>query len=141
MPRPDLSSLRRELLGSGIAPRHVHRAVIEIDEHFDDLVAEGLDDGRDRHTAEFTALETLGDLAYVAEAMRNQPALKSWAWRYPHLARVVYPLACVVALPAVPVIAGVQHASLIFRWAACLLIGGFVTAFMFLVLQLSITPG
>ncbi len=141
MPRPDLSSLRHELLRSGISPRHVHRAITELDEHFDDLVEERLDDGRDRQAAECAALEALGSLACVAEAMRGQPALKSWAWRYPQLARLVYPLACVVALPAVPVIAGVQHASLVFRWAACLLIGGFVTASMFLMLQLSITLG
>ncbi len=141
MPRPDLSSLSRELLRSGISPRHVHRAVTELDEHFDDLVEESLNDGFDRQAAEYAALEALGSLACVARAMRDQPALKSWAWRYPQLARLVYPLACVMALPAVPVIAGVQHASLVFRWAACLLIGGFVTASMFLVLQLSITLG
>ena len=141
MPRPDLVSLRRELLRSGVSPRHVHRALTELDEHFDDLVDAGLHDGQDRPAAEYIALDALGDLAGVAEAMRDQPALKSWAWRYPHVARVIYPLACVAALPAVPVIAGMQHASLVFRWAACVLIGGFVTAFMFLVLQLSIMPG
>ena len=55
------------------------------------------------------------------------------------LALIVYPLACFVALPAVPVIAGVQHASEVGRWLTGLLLGGLVTATMFLVLQLAIT--
>ena len=71
--------------------------------------------------------------------MRQQPGLKSWAWRYPRVAMLVYPLACVAALPAVPIIAGVRHAPHVIRWAACLFIGAFVTAAMFLLLQLSIT--
>ncbi len=139
MPRPNLSVLRTELLHSGISAGHVYRAITELDEHFEDLVSEGLDDGRDRLVAERMAVEALGDLAAVSEAMRQQPELKSWAWRHPRVAMVIYPLACIAALPAAPLIAGIQNASHVIRWAACLLIGGFVTALMFLLLQLTIT--
>jgi hypothetical protein len=140
MPRPNFTGLRNELLQSGISPGHVYRAITELDEHFEDLVDAGLADGRKRLAAETHALEALGNLSEVSSAMRQQPELRSWAWRHPRLAMFVYPLACVAALPAVPVIAGVQHASQIARWTICLLIGGFVTALMFLVLQLSISP-
>ncbi len=139
MPRPNFTGLRRELLRSGISPRHVYRAITELDEHFEDLVHAGLEDGRERVVAERNAMDALGDLGAVSRAMRHQPELKGWAWRHPRLAMFIYPLACIAALPAVPVIAGVQHAPQIARWAICLLVGGFVTALMFLVLQLSIT--
>ena len=116
------------------------RAITELDEHFEDLVFAEIEDGSERATAERNAVAALGDLVEVSRAMQQQPELKSWAWNYPRLARIVYPLACIVALPAVPVIAGVQNASLLARWAVCALVGGFVTALMFLVLQLSISP-
>lgn len=140
MPRPNLGELRHELLSSGISPRNVYRAVTEIDEHFEDLVDAGLEDGRNRRDAEIFAVDALGDLGDISEAMCSQPDLKSWAWRHPRLAVLVYPLACVAALPAAPLVAGVQNAGTIARWAACLLVGGFLTAFLFLVLQLSISP-
>jgi hypothetical protein len=140
MPRPNFIELRSELLQSGISPAHVYRALTELDEHFEDLVDARVADGHERIVAETHAIDALGDLGEVSSAMRRQPELRSWAWRHPRLAVLVYPLACVAALPAVPVIAGVQHASQIARWAICLLVGGFVTALMFLLLQLSITP-
>ncbi len=139
MPRPNFIELRNELLQSGISPGHVFRAITELDEHFEDLVHAGLEDGRERSVAERNAMDALGDLGEVSRAMQQQPELKGWAWRHPRLAMIIYPLACVAVLPAVPVIAGVQHASQIARWVICLLVGGFVTAFMFLMLQLSIT--
>jgi len=140
MPRPNFGELRNELLNSGISPSHVCRAVTEINEHYEDLVDAGLDDGRGRRDAEKFAVGALGDLKDISAAMREQPELKSWAWHHPKLALLVYPLACVAALPAVPLVAGVQNAAEIARWAACLLVSGVLTAFLFLVLQLSISP-
>ena len=138
MPRPDFSTLKKELLAAGISPRHTRRALTEIDEHFDDIVDEAVADGLDRADAERLAVQAIGDLSEVAHAMAEQPELKSWAWHYPRLALIVYPLACVAALPAIPVRAGVEHAPQIGRWIMCLALGAFVTALMFLVLQLSI---
>lgn len=140
MPRPNLGELRDELLGSGISPSHVYRAVTEINEHFEDLVDAGIEGGRERPEAERFALDALGDLNGIAQAMREHPELKSWAWRHPKLALLVYPLACVAALPALPLVAGVQNAAVIARWAVCLMLSGFLTAFLFLMLQLSISP-
>lgn len=102
MPRPDFVELRTELLRSGISPGHVFRAITELDEHFEDLVCADIEDGCERVTAERNAMNALGDLAEVSRAMQQQPELKSWAWNYPRLARIVYPLACIAALPAVP---------------------------------------
>ena len=62
MPRPDLSQLQTQLLRSGVAPRHVHRTVVELDAHFDDLVDEALDSGTDLAQAEQQAIRQLGDI-------------------------------------------------------------------------------
>ena len=139
MPRPDLSDMERELLACGISPKYVQRAITELDEHFDDLVEERVATGQDRGTAELDACAALGNSRDIANAMKQQDELRGWAWRWPRVARVVYPVACLAALPAVPLIAGIQHAQLLARWAACLMLGALVTATMFLVLQLTIT--
>ncbi|MDX1506871.1 MAG: hypothetical protein R3358_01240 [Woeseiaceae bacterium] len=138
MSRPDFGILRKQLLEAGISPRRTYRAITELNDHFDDIVDAAMADGRSRAEAERIATEALGELSEVSAAMAQQPQLKSWAWHHPRLALLVYPLACLAALPAVPLIAGVQHASEIGRWLTCLALGAFVTALMFLVLQLSI---
>ena len=139
MPRPDFEQFAHDLRRAGIAERHVRRAELELSEHFDDLVEDAIQKGKDRIDAECRAAETLGDLDIVGEAIRSRPEMRSWALRWPRLALVFYPLACVAALPAAPVIVGVQNAPVLARWATCLLLGGLVTATMLLVLQLSIT--
>ncbi len=139
MPRPDFERFARDLRRAGIAEKHVRRAELELSEHFDDLVEEAVRNGHDRNEAECRATESLGELDIVGEAIRARTELRSWAFRWPRLALVVYPLACIAALPAAPVVAGVQNAPILARWTSCLLLGGLVTATMLLVLQLAIT--
>ena len=66
MPRPDLSRLRADLLRSGVAPRHVKRAELELGDHFADLVEDGLASGLDRQEAESRALRALGNVDHIA---------------------------------------------------------------------------
>lgn len=139
MSRPELSRLRQQLLRSGVAPRHVQRTVAELDEHFDDLVDDALANGDDKVRAERQAIRQLGDIDVLADAVCARPELRSWASGYPRFALVVYPLACLAVLPAVPLIAGIANASYLARWIACALLSGLVTATILLVLQLSIT--
>lgn len=139
MPRPNLTALRNEMLQAGISTHHVYRTLTELDEHFDDLVDAYLEQGIECSEAEKLAVARIGDPQDISERMRRIPELKSWAWRWPKLALVIYPLACLAALPAVPVMAGVRHASSVGRWLAGMLGAGIVTATMFLVLQLTIT--
>ena len=77
---------------------------------------------------------------FVSE-MASHRELKTWSYRYPRLAVVVYPVACLAVLPAVPVVAGIAHRTALMRWGASLLGAGLVTAVMLLVLQLSIILG
>ena len=42
---PDFDALSRKLLKRGISPRHAHRAVNELRDHYDDLIDAAVDDG------------------------------------------------------------------------------------------------
>ena len=129
------------MLESGVLPVHARRAARELEEHYEDLVDAGLAGGKDAFDAHESARAALGDLSDIRVAMAAQDTLKAWAWRWPRLALVVYPVAFVLALPAAPVYAGIRHAPAIGRWLACLLLGGVVTLSMFLFLELAIMTG
>jgi len=135
MPRPGLADLQNDLLRAGIAPRHVRRTVGELNDHFEDLVNDALIDGTNIDAAQVQALGDLGDLRDVAQAMRLQPELRSWAYRFPHLAMVVYPM---TFFAIKPIMVGVELAGQVARWATCMFLGGIVTAAIFLFMQLSI---
>lgn len=139
MPAPDFAAMQSRLLRSGVSPHHVERTLLELRDHFDDLVDAAKDGGADRRTAEQLAIEELGDLDDISAAICERGELRSWAADYPRLALVVYPLACAAMLPAVPVIVGVANASYVGRWLGCALVSALVTASILLVLQLSIT--
>jgi len=135
----DLSRLQSELLRSGVAPRHVRRTVDELSDHYEDLVEQGLSEGLDSRSARCGAVTMLGEVEVIAQAVRAQPELRSWAFRFPRVAAVVYPLTFVMLLPAAPVFIGAAHANHLAKWVVCLFLSGVVTAAMFLMLQLAIT--
>lgn len=139
MRQPDFDALRAGLLSAGVAPRNVKRAVLELREHYDDLVEEAVAAGLGKGAAERQARRELGDLERIADDIASRPELRGWAWQHPRLAMVVYPVACIAVLPAVPLIAGVVNAPALARWIGCALMGGLVTASMLLVMQLVIT--
>lgn len=130
--------LETRLVERGIRRREVKRLLDELGDHFDDLVDAAVDAGIPRHEAETRAERQLGTAQDIERAALSQPALRSWAWRWPVVASVVYPAAWLAALPLVPVLAGMRHAGSIVRWMICLLAGAAVTATMLLLLQLSI---
>ena len=138
MPDLDLTGLRKHLLRSGIAPRHVRRTVAELSDHYDDLLQSELQAGADPDAAHGKALDALGDMRDVAAAIRSRPELRAWSHRMPYLALVVYPLTCLALLPVVPVMAGVAHVRDLARWLTCIFLGGVITAALFLIMQLSI---
>jgi hypothetical protein len=141
MREPDFDDLAARLLQSGIAPRHAHRTVNEIRDHYDDLVDAALHCGASDYDARLAASRELGQMDDLVAQMSARRELKSWAFRYPRAAMVVYPLACLAVLPAVPVNAGIANAPVLARWGASLLAAGLFTAALLLVLQLSILFG
>jgi hypothetical protein len=141
MHEPDFQQLQSELLRVGVAPRHVQRTITELREHLDDLVEAALAHGEDPAIARSLAAQQMGDLQEVAIAIRACPELRTWSFRFPRVAVVLYPLTCLVLLPAMPILAGVAHATQLARWAMCIALGALVTAAMLLILQFSIALG
>lgn len=141
MREPDFSDLATRLLKSGITPYHAHRTVNELRDHYDDLVDAAVDDGANSKNARRRAAAELGAMEDFVAEMASRRELKTWAYRYPQLAVVVYPLACLAVLPAIPVFAGIAHRATLMRWGISLLGAGLVTALMLLLMQLSIILG
>ena len=141
MPDPDFAAFRRELLDAGIALRHVQRTAVELEEHYLDLKDDFERLGLDRDEAEARAARQLGNLDTIVASVVARPELRSWAYRYPRLGRVVLPVACALLLPVTPLIAGVNYAPAIARWSAIMSLSAVITAGMFLVIQLTITLG
>lgn len=84
-------ALAESLLKAGIAPRHVRRYVRELDEHLDDLTAEQRASGYEGEDAALRARARLGDDSELAQAMLEQPGMKSWATRMPWLVFLLLP--------------------------------------------------
>ncbi len=138
---PDFMEVRKRLLENGIPSRHVRRTLGELQDHYRDLVDEATGSGVSAEDARTQAAARLGNLDDVVNEMLARPDLRSWALRHPKIAVVFYPIACLFALPAMPVIAGVSNAPLLARWGASLVLAGVFTGTMLLVLQLSILFG
>ncbi len=83
MPQRQFESLKETLLRGGIAPKHVHRYMAELEDHFDDLVREETAHGLDERTAESAAGSRLGSDGALAQTMLDRPELKSLTARYP----------------------------------------------------------
>lgn len=85
------AALGEQLLDAGIAPGHARRAVVELTDHFDDLVAELESQGLVRDDAEAQATARLNPEALVAAAIARLD-LHSWARRWPLVGCIVFPL-------------------------------------------------
>ena len=137
----DFHALSTRLRRLGIAPGHAHRAVDELRDHYADLVEDAVDAGASCSDARSLAAERLGAVDDFVAEMTSRRELKTWPYRYPHLAVVVFPLGCLVMLPAIPVFAGIANAATLARWGLSLLVAGLVTAAMMLVMWSSIILG
>lgn len=131
-------SLQSRLIESGVSPKHVRRIVIELQDHYDDLVEERLADGATRAEASEVATARLGDTGQIAERMLGAPELRTWVYRYPGIARVYLPIAYTLLLPAAPVFAGIANPGVVMRWGMALMLSAGVTAAMLLSMQLAI---
>lgn len=139
MPDGRLRKFEQQLLRAGITPAHAKRSALEIREHLEDLCDEAVCDGLTDSEAASLAKNQIGDLQLIADDIIGRAELKTWTYRYPKAATIVLPVAYLALLPTKPLFAGVANAPLIARWGACLLLGAFITAAMFLGMQLSIT--
>ena len=126
------------LLDSGVSPKVVSRIVIELQDHYDDLIDEAIANGEPLSQAREAAVARIGDPGMIAEQIFETPELRSWIYRYPRIARVYLPIAYALLLPAAPVFAGMANPGVVMRWSAALMLSAGVTAAMLLSMQLAI---
>lgn len=139
MPEQSFKELRDHLLTSGIAPRHVNRTIAELNDHFDDLQHEARSKGLSSVDAAAFAASRIGEHEHIARQMLARTELKLWVYRYPRVARFYLPIAYLLLLPAAPVFAGAENATVIARWGTSLMVSAAVTAAMLLLMQIAIT--
>jgi hypothetical protein len=113
MPQPRFETLSTTLLRAGIAPRHVHRYVAELRDHFDDLVREEVSKGHSRDSAEAAARARLGDEHGLAEVALSRPELRSLTSRYPWAVFGLGPVALLSAALATTLLIEIAIFSLI----------------------------
>mgnify|MGYP001811743974 CR=1 FL=1 len=137
----DFDALYGKLIEEGIRPRHARRTVAEMRDHYDDLVDELTARGANADIVRRDANVALGSMENLVAGMSSRRELKTWVYRYPMLAVLFYPIACLLVLPATPVIAGVTHAAELARWGLSLVAAGAFTAALLLAMQLLILFG
>ncbi|WP_079212690.1 hypothetical protein [Brucella pituitosa] len=91
-----LEELREKLLSQGVAPRFAGRLVVELSQHYNDICEELVAHGFSHERAEIIARHRVGDIDDLADAMLEQPLLRSWIHRVP----VILFLSSVAALAA-----------------------------------------
>ena len=96
------AELGRQLLRGGVGRRHVRRALRELRDHREDLVARMVAAGQERALALRDARQLLGDPAVLAARMIARPELRSRAQRFAWLlfGLAPLPLFCVAGILA-----------------------------------------
>jgi hypothetical protein len=89
-------ALQRALIGRGVAVRHARRATLELQAHFEQLRAQGIERGVAPAEAERRAHEALGGDGVLLERYAGRKELKAWLCRWPLLC-VFGPLASFAA--------------------------------------------
>ena len=86
------------MLRAGVAPRHVRRAVLEIEVHFHQLVDDGLARGESENDANLKAQGLLGTDQTLIQRYADMPELRSWASRWTAIWFTIVPLLSFMAL-------------------------------------------
>jgi len=96
--QPSSVEIREALLRAGLAPRAARRAVLEIEDHYERLLAEALARGQATEEAGAHASLRLGDVQAIVADYARRPELLAWSRRWPALCFAVVPLLCYAAL-------------------------------------------
>jgi hypothetical protein len=102
--------LREELLRVGVATRNVRRAVLELENHFQQLLDEECGRGASDHDARVEAHRRLGTNQVLVLRYAARPELHAWSRRWPSVWFVLLPLVtylgvCAATLMTVLVVA------------------------------------
>ena|ERR1700681_2321579 len=100
MPDHRFENLREALLRAGVAPRHVRRAILEIEGHFLQLVDDGLARGDSEDDAHREARDLLGTDQTLIYRYADLPELRAWSSRWTAVWFTIVPLVSRCRLPA-----------------------------------------
>ncbi len=76
----------------GVAPRHIRRAIIEIESHFQHLLDEERARGATEQGARLEALRRLGNTHELVRQYAARPELRAWSRRWPSVWFTLVPL-------------------------------------------------
>ena len=85
--------LRVRLLKGGIAPKYVRRNLLELRNHFEELVDQKQAEGLSESQARSSAIEMLGDEDKLVAEAKSKRELLSWSRRYSKSVYLCLPLA------------------------------------------------
>ncbi len=88
----EFSLLSEKLLRSGVAPRHVGRLVLDLENHLAALLEEERNAGKSTLQARASARERLGSDELLIRSVSARPQLLSWGARQPFLTCALGPL-------------------------------------------------
>lgn len=86
------NELREALLRAGVGKRHVRRAVLEIENHFQQLIDEECGRGASDHDARIEAHRRLGTNLVLVQRYTARPELHTWSRRWPSIWFMLLPL-------------------------------------------------
>jgi hypothetical protein len=136
MPFPDLKRLRLQLLEGGLAPHFVERAILELQDHYEDIEADALNSGLSASAASALARSSLGSEAVIVAAALSHSELLTWVHRWPRCARSLRAAALCLILPAVPIVYCAQRGASIARWSASVSLAMVATGALLLSMQM-----
>jgi hypothetical protein len=90
--RPSTAEIRAALLAAGLAPGAARRAVLEIEDHYRQLLAEGIARGEASALAGDHAARRLGSLQAIVAGFAARPELLAWSRRWPGICFGLLPL-------------------------------------------------
>ena len=131
---PRFRDLEQALRHSGIDSGVVERTVLELQEHYLDLVDEAQRSGYRSYAAHAYAARTLGKVATIADVVRQHEELRGFSARHPMAAACGRSVCCAIALPLVPVLYCAQRREALMRWGVSFGLASLVTASLLLAL-------
>jgi hypothetical protein len=97
--------LHTALIHEGVAGRHAHRAVRELERRFQQFVAEAQARGASVDSARSEAHRLLGTDQSIVDRIASQPGLRAWSCRWPGLTFTITPIVLYIALVVVTIMA------------------------------------
>ncbi|HEX6998933.1 MAG TPA: hypothetical protein VF322_12390 [Gammaproteobacteria bacterium] len=135
MPSPGFEGLRIALLEAGVSPVYIHRTILELSEHWEDLEQDALASGMTAEEAARWADAALGTEETIAAAVLSRPELRDWTHRWPWLNGCLRCAAQLAALPLWPVALCLQRGALIARWTVSVMLALVLTGSLFFYLN------